>query len=121
MCIYIGSSSDASKQPEVNIAKQLSFNQIALTQATICEKLKNARKNWYELGLVLGLEGAELDDIEDRYPDNKRRLSKMVSKRLEITDPKHPVTWPYICECLRNRLVERNDVANEIESLGLCG
>ncbi len=116
MCIGSSSADEyTSKQ------KQSSSNRIALTQATICEKLKNARKNWNELGLVFGLESAELDDIENQYPDNKRRLSKMVSKRLEITDPKHPVTWPYICECLRNRLVERNDVANEIESLGLCG
>ncbi len=40
----------------------------------------------------------------------------MVGKRLEVTDPEHPVTWPYICECLvRRPAVKRNDVADEIE------
>ncbi len=40
---------------------------------------------------------------------------EMVVKRLEVTDPEHPMTWPYICECLRSPIVERNDVAQEIE------
>ncbi|XP_064382397.1 uncharacterized protein LOC135331236 [Halichondria panicea] len=40
---------------------------------------------------------------------------EMVGKRLEVTDPEHPMTWPYICECLRRPTVERNDVAEEIE------
>ncbi len=42
----------------------------------------------------------------------------MVNKGLEVSDPKHPkhlVTWPYICECLRSPTVERNDVATKIE------
>ena len=37
----------------------------------------------------------------------------IVAKRLEVTDP--PMTWPYICECLRRPTVERKDVAEEIE------
>ena len=57
----------------------------------------------------------DLKNIEGQYPCNKCRLMEMVGKRLEVTDPEHPVTWPYICECLRRPAVERNDVADEIE------
>ncbi len=88
---------------------------------TIFEKLRSASKNWFNLGLALGVSYYELENIQDRYQDNERRLMKVVAKRLEVTDPEHPMTWPYICECLRRPTVERNDVAEEIEALGLCG
>ncbi len=54
---------------------------------------------------------SKLKDIEDRYAANMHRLTEMVGKRLEVTDLEHPMTWPYICECLRSPTVERNDVA----------
>ncbi|XP_064383408.1 uncharacterized protein LOC135332028 [Halichondria panicea] len=91
---------------------------IVLTRAdinTICESLKTATCNWFDLGLALGMKSNDLSDIEDEYRHNKRRLMEMVGKRLEVTDPEHPMTWPYICECLRRPTVERNDVAEEIE------
>ena len=81
---------------------------------TICEKLKSVRKDWFDLGLAFGLELSKLKDIEDQYLHNKRRLMEIVGKRL-INDPDHPMTWPYVCECLRSPTVERNDVAEEIE------
>ncbi len=82
---------------------------------TICQSLKTASYNWFDLGLALGVNNSDLKDIEDEYRHNKRCLREMVSKRLEVTDPKHPMTWPYMCECLRSPTVERNDVAEEIE------
>ncbi len=91
---------------------------IVLTGAdilTICQSLKTASYNWFDLGLALGVNNSDLKDIEDKYRHNKRCLREMVSKRLEVTDPKHPMTWPYICECLSSPTVERNDVAQEIE------
>ncbi len=91
---------------------------IVLTGAdilTICESLKNASYNWFDLGSALGVNNSDLKDIEDEYRHNKRCLREMVSKRLEVTDPKHPMTWPYICECLRSPTIERNDVAEKIE------
>ncbi len=57
----------------------------------------------------------DLKDIEDQHASNKRRLTEMVGKRLEVTNPERPMTWPYICECLRRPTVARNDVAEEIE------
>ncbi len=92
---------------------------IVLTGAdilTICESLKTASYNWFDLGLALGVSNSDLKDIEhDNHHINKRCLREMVSKRLEATDPRHPMTWPYICECLRSPTVERNDVAEEIK------
>ncbi len=94
------------------------YQPIVLTGAdinTICESLKTATYNWFDLGLALGVKSNDLKDIEDEYRHNKRRLMEMVGKRLVFTDPEHPMTWPYICECLRRPTVERNDVAKEIE------
>ncbi len=82
---------------------------------TICESLNIASKDWFNLGLALGVKISHLENIEDEYRRNQRRLMKMVAKRLEVTDPEHPMTWPYICECLRRPTVARNDVAEEIE------
>ncbi|XP_064407588.1 uncharacterized protein LOC135352329 isoform X2 [Halichondria panicea] len=81
----------------------------------IRESLKNASKDWFDLGLAFGVKINVLENIEDDYRHNDRRLMKVVAKRLEVTDPEHPMTWPYICECLRRPTVERNDVAEEIE------
>ena len=91
---------------------------IVLTGAdilTICKSLKTASYNWFKLGLALRVNYYELKNIESRYQDNDRRIMEVVSKRLEVTDPEHPMTWPYICECLRSPTVERNDVAEKIE------
>ncbi len=87
---------------------------------TICENLKSASNNWFKLGLALGMKLFELENIKDQYQDNTHRLTMVVGKRLEVTDPDHPITWPYICECLRSPFVERKDVAEKIEALGLC-
>ena len=100
------------------ITKQSSYTPIVLTiedAPSICERLENANKDWFDLGLAFGLEVSKLKDIEDQYTSNKNHLMEMVVKRLEVTDPEHPMTWPYICECLRSPIVERNDVAQEIE------
>ncbi|XP_064407321.1 uncharacterized protein LOC135352082 isoform X2 [Halichondria panicea] len=79
----------------------------------ICDSLNNASNDWFNLGLALGMKITDLEDIEDAYRHNQRRLMKMVGKRLQVTEP--PMTWAYICECLRRPTVECNDVAEEIE------
>ena len=119
-CVCLGSSPEnyRSKNQTVGIAKRPSSNPIVLTGEDIliiCENLKNASKDWFNLGLVFGIKFPDVKNIQDQCSDNNRRLTEMVGKRLEATDPEHPMTWPYICECLRNSLVERNDVAEEIE------
>ncbi len=107
-----------SPEEHPSTAKRPSSNPSVLTGADIliiCESLKNASKDWFNLGLALGIMYTDLKNIEDQYPDNNRRLTEMVGKRLEVTDPEHPMTWPYICECLWSPTVQRNDVAEEIE------
>ena len=111
MCVCLGSSSEnyRSKNQTVEIAKRSSSNPIILTAADIliiCESLKSASKNWFNLRLVFGLKFSDVQNIQDQCSDNNRRLIEMVGKRLEATDPEHPMTWPYICECLRNSFVE---------------
>ncbi len=99
-------------------AKRPSSNPSVLTGVDIliiCESLKNASKDWLNLGLALGIMYTDLKNIEDQYSDNNRRLIEMVGKRLEVTDPEYPMTWPYICECLRSPTVQRNDVAEKID------
>ncbi|XP_064387065.1 uncharacterized protein LOC135335465 isoform X4 [Halichondria panicea] len=111
-----GSSSDEYSSKQSNVI-EIEKQSIVLTEAdilTICEGLKTASNNWLILGLALGVKLYDLKNIESRYQDNRRCLMEMIIKLLEIADPKHPITWLYICECLRN--IDRKDVANL-----LCG
>ena len=113
--MHISSSEEYAREV---ITKQSSYTPIVLTikdAQTICEKLKSVSKDWFDLGLAFGLELSELKNIEDQCLHDKRCLMEIMGKRLEVTDPEHQMTWPYICECLRSPTVERNDVAEEIE------
>ncbi len=117
MRVCIGSSPEEhpSNSQTVEIAQRPSMVLTGDDIQTICKSLKSASKDWFDLGFALGVKMTDLKDIEHDYRHNKRCLMEMVSKRLEVTDPEHPMTWPYICECLRSPTVERNDVAEEIE------
>ena len=100
------------------ITKQSSSTPIVLTEGdilSICEKLETVSQDWFTLGLAFGVKALKLKSIENQYRHNKRRLMEMVGERLEVNNPDHPMTWPYICECLRSPTVKRNDVAEEIE------
>ncbi len=100
------------------ITKQSSYTPIVLTikdARTICEKLRRVSSDWFDFGLTFGMNLSKLKDIEDQYTSNKRRLMEIVDKRLQFNDPEHPMTWSYICECLRRRIVKRDVLASEIE------
>ncbi|XP_064386403.1 uncharacterized protein LOC135334925 isoform X3 [Halichondria panicea] len=81
----------------------------------ICVTLVKACNNWFNLGLALGMDYDQLESIQDQFRDSSGRLTKMIAKRLSVTDSKNPMTWPYICECLRSPTVMRYDVAEAIE------
>ncbi len=119
MCVGSSQEEPTSRNQTVEIAQQSSIVLTGDDILTIFENLRSASKDWFNLGLALGVKITDLEDIEDAYHHNQRRLMKMVTKRLEVTDPEHPMTWPYICECLRRYTVERNDVVEKIEALGL--
>ena len=112
-CVCVGSSQEEPTSRNQTEVEQRSSVLTGDDILTICEKLRSASKDWFNLGLALGLKFFELENIRDRSTDNVCRLTMIVAKRLEVTDP--PMTWPYICECLRRPTVERNDVAEEIE------
>ena len=82
---------------------------------TICVTLVKAYNNWFNLGLALGMDYDQLESIQDQFRDNSGRLTKMIAKRLSVTDQTNPMTWSYICECLRSPTVMRYDVAEAIE------
>ena len=99
------------------ITKQSSSTPIVLTikdARTICERLWNASSNWFNLGLAFGMNLTKLKHIEDQYT-SKRCLIEIVDKRLQFNDVEHPMTWSYICECLRSPTVEHTNLAWEIE------
>ncbi len=97
------------------ITKKSSSTLIVLTGGdilSICERLNGVRNDWFALGLTFRLKYSALMSIEHQYRSNKHCLTEMVGQWVEqFPDP----TWPYICECLRSPIVERNDVAEEIE------
>ena len=80
----------------------------------ICEKLHNARVQWFPLGMALKVDHNTLTSIEE---ENRGKhsvcLEKMIAHR--IKNDKHPLTWQEICECLKKTTVGRRDVATEIE------
>ncbi len=118
-CIIIGSSSDHPvKSPKLKNTTESSST--VLTQddiPTICERLASASNNWFNLGLALGVKYTHLQNIQEQFPNNEHRLTNMMAMRLQVSDSKDPVTWPYICECLRRPLVMRFDVADNIEQV----
>ena len=54
----------------------------------------------------------ELNDISDRWPDNKKRLLEML-KLWKILG--NNITWKAIVDVLKSNNVQRPDVAKEIE------
>ncbi len=83
----------------------------------ILKVLKKARDKYYYIGKGIGLDDADLKEIENsHHPDKLRCLDEMLKLRIQ----KGGLTRSELCESLRGELVERNDVAREIEALDLC-
>ncbi len=115
-CYYIGSSSDEYSSELPKVADVLTKADIQ----TICEKLMDAQNDWFFLGSAFRLEDSQLKAIEHQHRDDKRCLMEMISKRLELAGSENPVTWPYICECLKSPNVRREDIATQLVDSGLC-
>ncbi len=76
--------------------------------------LKKAREKWYFIGVALGCGIADLNDIDHRYhPDKMRCLQVMLQQRIQ----RGGLTLSFLCDSLRGKLVERNDIADEIKKL----
>ena len=81
---------------------------------TLLEVLKTARDRWYFIGQGIGVEDADLNEIEDRHLSDKLMcLHDMLQRRIR----RGGLTRSMLCTSLRGGLVGRNDVAREIEAL----
>ena len=65
MCVGSSQEEPTSRNQTVEIAQQRSS--IVLTGDDIREKLRSASKDWFNLGLALGMKITDLEDIEDAY------------------------------------------------------
>ena len=69
---------------------------------------------WFELGLALGLGYPTLNGIETDKTTVNERKREMVRSWLQKKDGCTP-SWQALVAALKDRLVERNDIAEQIE------
>ena len=80
----------------------------------VYSKLVDASSVWLYLGLALGISHTKLSDISNKNPgDNKKCLLDMLV--CWLTSGSTSLTWGHLCECLREKTVNRHDVAVKIE------
>ena len=83
--------------------------------------LDKAQTKWYELGTRLGFSSQVLHDIEKNVRASEGEGTTFMSAMLEgwgkSLDPALP-SWAHLIKCLRD--VEEQDVAKEVEELGVC-
>ena len=78
----------------------------------MCEKVRSASPNWFDLGLVLKLSYTDLANFRDTYREKYECLREALAHRLQSGGS---LTWEGICTALRHPTVARNDVAEKIE------
>ena len=66
------------------------------------------------IGTALGLENNDLQSMARANPDDKRRLSDVLEKWIEMDGQASPVTWRTIINVIQGPLVENNALANKI-------
>ncbi len=73
-----------------------------------------AAKDWFELGLALGIKNDTLDDIEKNPNKNsdRARLRAMLTHWLQSSPSR---TWSDICNGLRSNTVKQDVLATTIE------
>jgi len=85
---------------------------------SLFEITKNAKNEWFELGLALGLDDDELTAIENDNPNSLARLRKMLAKYLQKSSE---VDWKTVHDALLVPTVDRADVAKKIKEKYLPG
>ena len=77
--------------------------------------MKDIVGEWDDLGEVLGLSHAEVAAIKTNHPqDVKRCLKEVINSWLEQKGSGSP-SWKSLSEALRHPLINRKDVASEID------
>ncbi len=79
----------------------------------ILSTLAKARNKWHYIGEGIGVDDADLKEIEDKYSDKFRCLDEVLKLRIQ----RGGLTRSILCKSLREECVGRDDVAQEIEAL----
>lgn len=80
----------------------------------VLRELKEVTHEWYELGLLLGLECSTLETIKANNQTVKECKRTMVISWLQKKDKSSP-SWQALVTALRDPLVNYPDIANLIE------
>ena len=68
---------------------------------------------WFNIGLCLSVDHETLCSIRKKFADDDDDcLCEMIAKRLKSSDH---LTWARLCDCLREQIVARGDLADKIE------
>ena len=76
------------------------------------EALHDAQAKWEFIGLGLGVDKDDLDNIGETYSRNDKKLLEMLKLWLNAGKD---TTWNAIVQVLRKKIVGRSNLANEIE------
>ncbi len=78
----------------------------------IFSQLIKAAKDWFELGLALGIQVDTLEGIDSNKNSDKARLREMLAHWLRSSPSR---TWSDICNGLRSDTVHQNVLADTIK------
>ena len=97
--------------------KDISDNILFSDMKSISKVLRELRgiNEWFELGLALGLEYSTLNGIKTDNTTVNECKREMVRSWLQKKDKCTPPSWQALVAALKDRLVERNDIAEQIE------
>ena len=79
----------------------------------VYEALFGIKHIWYSLGLQLGLRNKTLEGIQAQYPQFEAALLEMLKQWLKQIQK--PRTWKTIVRALRQKSVNEEETAREIE------
>ncbi len=78
----------------------------------VFSQLVEAAKDWFELGLALGIKVGTLEGIDSNKNSDRARLREMLTHWLRSSPSR---TWSDICNCLRSNTVKQINLADKIE------
>ncbi len=81
----------------------------------VCDQLDGVKVRWEIIGQHLDLPNKILEDIEDQYKNNQKRLRKMILAWLKGRG-KRPPTWQSLIDALKHHTVGENATAEDIRT-----
>ncbi len=78
----------------------------------IYSRIIKAKKDWFDIGLALGIQADTLEGIESNKNSDKARLREMLTHWLRSSPSR---TWKDICDALRSDTVRQDVLADAIE------